>query len=236
MAATAALRHEPLFDLVGADRYYGFTEAGWTQHSATVTFTLPDECDGVYDLYGEQYVYGGATPYSDTLPGAFTVVPDLAVTGLDPETCASDHGDLTLTVYGEGFIGYGPIPALHPSVVRWNGTAVPTPDVRSGRRCRVRPHRHGHEVHRRLGRALEHDGAADDGALGHPGAGHGAGVVHRRDRHRADHRAQRRRGLSRVERRRVPGRPVTARSDRDHADPGLGGLREERRSGSPTHP
>jgi hypothetical protein len=116
----------PVFDLVGANRYYGSTQAGWTEHSATVTFTLPDECDGVYDLHGEQYVYGGATPYSDTLPAAFTVHPDLAVTGLNPETCASDHGDLTLTVYGEGFVGSGPIPALHPSVVRWNGTAVPT--------------------------------------------------------------------------------------------------------------
>jgi hypothetical protein len=116
----------PNFDLVGPRRLYGTTLSGWTQHSATVMFDLPDECDGVYDLYGEQFVYGGATPYTDTLPAAFTVVPDLAITGLDPATCASDHGDLTLTVYGEGFIGWGPIPALHPSVVRWNGTAVPT--------------------------------------------------------------------------------------------------------------
>ncbi len=122
----------PVFDLVGAvQRFYGTTLTGWTQHSASVTFDLPDECDGVYDLYGEQYVYGGATPYTDTLPRAFTVYPDLAITGLDPETCASDHGDLTLTVHGEGFIGSGPVPALHSSVVRWNGTAVPT-TVNSG--------------------------------------------------------------------------------------------------------
>lgn len=116
----------PVFDLVGAQRIYGSTMAGWTAHSATVTFPLPDECDGVYDLYGEQFVYGGGVPYTDTLPAAFTVYPDLAITGLNPETCASDHGDLTLTVYGEGFTGSGPVPALHPSVVRWNGTAVPT--------------------------------------------------------------------------------------------------------------
>lgn len=48
------------------------------------------------------------------------------ITGLDPDTCTADHGDLTLVVHGSGFVMGSPAAGLRPSVVRWNGDPVPT--------------------------------------------------------------------------------------------------------------
>jgi hypothetical protein len=48
------------------------------------------------------------------------------ITGLDPVTCAADHGDLTLIVHGAGFVAASPAVGLTPSVVRWNGAALST--------------------------------------------------------------------------------------------------------------
>jgi len=68
------------------------------------------------------------------VPAAAAVAPTSGpvITALDPGSCAADHGDLTLTVYGSGFVAAGPAAGLHPSVVLWNGAPLTTSVISSG--------------------------------------------------------------------------------------------------------
>ena len=61
-----------------------------------------------------------------TASPASATTPAPVITGMDPETCVAGEGDLTLVVHGTGFVAPSPTAGLHPSVVRWDGTAVAT--------------------------------------------------------------------------------------------------------------